>query len=84
MNDVFAVAEVLVSHAVESYWEDVDLIGYYGSHARLSNPPTQAMGSLLHLVQSRVEFAISDQGSGTSQVASPEIGRRTSLRKNAR
>ena len=34
MNDVFAVAEVLVSHAVENYGEDVDLIGYYGSHAR--------------------------------------------------
>lgn len=34
MNDVFAVAEVLVSHAVKNYGEDVDLIGYYGSHAR--------------------------------------------------
>ena len=34
MNDVFAVAEALVSHAVENYGEDVDLIGYYGSHAR--------------------------------------------------
>jgi hypothetical protein len=34
MNDVFAVAGVLVSHAVERYGEDVDLIGYYGSHGR--------------------------------------------------
>ena len=34
MNDVFAVAEVLVSHAVENYGGDVDLIGYYGSRAR--------------------------------------------------
>lgn len=34
MLDVFAVAEVLVSHAVENYGEDIDLIGYYGSHAR--------------------------------------------------
>ena len=34
MNDVFAVAGVLVSHAVEHYEEDVDLIGYYGSHGR--------------------------------------------------
>ena len=34
MSDVFAVAEVLVSHAVENCGEDVDLIGYYGSHAR--------------------------------------------------
>ena len=30
MNDVFAVAAVLVSHAVEHYGEDVDLIGYDG------------------------------------------------------
>ena len=34
MIDVFAVAEVLVSHAVEHHGEDVDLIGYYGSHGR--------------------------------------------------
>ena len=34
MSDVFATAEVLVSHAVKNYGEDVDLIGYYGSHAR--------------------------------------------------
>ena len=34
MNDVFAVAKVLVSHAVEHYGEDIDLIGYYGSYGR--------------------------------------------------
>jgi hypothetical protein len=34
MPDVFAVAEVLVAHAVENYGADVDLIAYYGSHAR--------------------------------------------------
>ena len=34
MRDVFEVAEVLVSHAVESHGDDVDLIAYYGSHAR--------------------------------------------------
>ena len=34
MNDVFAVAKVLVSHAVEHYGKDIDLIGYYGSYGR--------------------------------------------------
>jgi len=34
MHDVFTVADVLVSHAVENYGEDVDLIAYYGSQAR--------------------------------------------------
>jgi len=34
MSDVFAVADLLVSHAVENYGEEVDIIGYYGSRAR--------------------------------------------------
>lgn len=34
MHDVFAVAKVLVSHAVENYRDEVDLICYYGSQAR--------------------------------------------------
>jgi hypothetical protein len=31
---VFAVADLLVSHAVRNHGEDVDIIGYYGSHAQ--------------------------------------------------
>lgn len=34
MADVFAVADLLVTHAVERYGDEVDLIGYYGSRAR--------------------------------------------------
>ncbi len=34
MIDVFAVAEVLSTHALENYPDEIDLIGYYGSHAR--------------------------------------------------
>jgi hypothetical protein len=34
MIDVFEVAGLLVSHAVENYGNDVDLIAYYGSQAR--------------------------------------------------
>ncbi|MBN1858218.1 nucleotidyltransferase domain-containing protein, partial [Candidatus Bipolaricaulota bacterium] len=34
MVDVFEVANLLVSHAVETYGNDVDLIAYYGSQAR--------------------------------------------------
>ncbi len=34
MRDVFAVADVLVSHAVRDHGEEVDIIGYYGSHAQ--------------------------------------------------
>ena len=34
MIDVFAVAEVLVSHAVKTHGEDIDIIACYGSRAR--------------------------------------------------
>lgn len=34
MLDVFKVADVLVSRAVETHGDQVDLIGYYGSHAQ--------------------------------------------------
>jgi hypothetical protein len=34
MHDVFAVAELLVSHAVERYGDEIDLIGCYGSQGR--------------------------------------------------
>lgn len=34
MIDVFAVADLLVGHAVKHYGQEVDLIGYYGSRAR--------------------------------------------------
>ena len=34
MVDVFEVADALVSHAVENYGDEVDLIAFYGSHAR--------------------------------------------------
>jgi predicted nucleotidyltransferase len=34
MQDVFEVAKVLVSHAVENYGQKVDLIAYYGSRPR--------------------------------------------------
>ena len=34
MIDVFAVADVLVSHAVETWWEEIDVVAYYGSRAR--------------------------------------------------
>ncbi len=32
--DVFRVADLLVSHAIETYGEEVDVIGYYGSYAQ--------------------------------------------------
>ncbi len=32
--DVFAVADLLVSHAVSTHGQDIDIIGYYGSRAR--------------------------------------------------
>jgi hypothetical protein len=34
MIDVFAVADVLVSHAVATHGPEIDIIGYYGSRAR--------------------------------------------------
>ena len=34
MVDVFAVGDLLVSHAVKAHGEEVDLIGYYGSRAQ--------------------------------------------------
>jgi hypothetical protein len=34
MFDVFEVADLLVSHATETHGEQVDIIGYYGSHAQ--------------------------------------------------
>jgi len=34
MVDVFQVADLLVSYAVGSYGEEIDLIGYYGSYAQ--------------------------------------------------
>jgi predicted nucleotidyltransferase len=34
MTDVFAVAEVLLSHAVETHGEEIDIVAYYGSRAR--------------------------------------------------
>lgn len=34
MSDVFAVAKLLVDHAVKNYGQEVDVIGYYGSHTR--------------------------------------------------
>jgi len=34
MLDVFKVADRLVSHAVETHGEDIDIIGYYGSYAQ--------------------------------------------------
>lgn len=34
MLDVFTVADTLVSHAVEYYGQEIDLIGYYGSYAQ--------------------------------------------------
>ena len=34
MIDVFQVADLLVSHAVETYGEEIDIVGYYGSHAQ--------------------------------------------------
>ena len=34
MPDVFAVAEMLVSHAVERYGDEIDIVAYYGSRAR--------------------------------------------------
>jgi len=34
MIDVFQVADLLVSHAVRTYGEEIDIIGYYGSYAQ--------------------------------------------------
>lgn len=34
MSDVFTVAKLLVDHTVKNYGQEVDVIGYYGSHAR--------------------------------------------------
>ncbi|MEZ4869075.1 MAG: nucleotidyltransferase domain-containing protein [Caldilineaceae bacterium] len=34
MTDVFAIAHLLIDHAITHYGAEVDLIGYYGSHAR--------------------------------------------------
>jgi len=34
MIDVFQVADLIVSHAVGTYGEEIDIIGYYGSHAQ--------------------------------------------------
>ncbi len=34
MRDVFEVADLLVSHAVDTHGDDVDLIAYHGSHAQ--------------------------------------------------
>ena len=34
MLDVFEVARLLATNAVNSYGADIDLIGYYGSHAQ--------------------------------------------------
>ncbi len=34
MVDVFKVADLLVSHAIASHGNDVDVIGYYGSYAK--------------------------------------------------
>ena len=34
MLDVFAVAELLVSHALREHGDEIDIIGYYGSYAR--------------------------------------------------
>jgi predicted nucleotidyltransferase len=32
--DVFGIARLLVSKAVETYGDEIDIVGYYGSHAR--------------------------------------------------
>jgi predicted nucleotidyltransferase len=34
LSNVFAVAKLLVDHAVKNYGQEVDVIGYYGSRAR--------------------------------------------------
>lgn len=34
MIDVFEVADIFVSHAVKTYGNEIDIIGYYGSYAR--------------------------------------------------
>ena len=34
MSDVFAVARLLIDHAVKNCGQEVDIIAYYGSHAR--------------------------------------------------
>lgn len=34
MMDVFAVANLPISNAIEKHGEEVDMVAYYGSHAR--------------------------------------------------
>lgn len=40
MSDVFAIADILVEHAVQTYGDEIAIIAYYGSYAKGTASPT--------------------------------------------